>query len=327
VAAKEPWCRNAKVLTEIAIFSPEAIGTHDAQVDTALNGAMRMLIEGHHQFDIIDQQADWPAYSVLVFPDKIRFDNALRAKLHEYLECGGSALFSHRSGMNENGAFIPEVPVTYEGEARYSPDYLMPETTLAEGIAKTPHVMYTGAIQARPDDDAERLAEIWRPYFNRSWQHFCSHNQTPPETGTGKAAIVRKDNVAWFAHPLFDLYMRKGPRVYRQLFLNALRLLLPEPLVEADAPSALRITLHEQPEENRHVLHLLHYIPEQRCRDIQTVEDVLPVYNIPVRLRLSQARRVSTAPEGRDLPFEVQNSHVTFTVPVIEGHQMVVIEA
>src|SRR5690606_17708274 len=48
VAAKEPWCVDARPVAEIAIVTPEAIGREDSRVDTSARGAMRLLQEAHY---------------------------------------------------------------------------------------------------------------------------------------------------------------------------------------------------------------------------------------------------------------------------------------
>src|SRR2546422_3857235 len=56
--------------------------------------------------------------------------------------------------------------------------------------------------------------------------------------------------------------IRRPPRStlfpYTTLFRS-----LPDPLVKTDAPTTAQITINRQPEERRHVVHLLHYIPER----------------------------------------------------------------
>jgi hypothetical protein len=44
-------------------------------------------------------------------------------------------------------------------------------------------------------------------------------------------------------------------------------------------------TLNEQPAENRRIVHLLHYVPEHRGKDFDVLEDVIPLYNLPVSVQ------------------------------------------
>lgn len=48
------------------------------------------------------------------------------------------------------------------------------------------------------------------------------------------------------------------------------------------------------------------------------------LYNVQVSTRLQEPlRRVRAVPQGESLPFSIQDGRVTFTVPVIHGHQMI----
>ena len=72
-----------------------------------------------------------------------------------------------------------------------------------------------------------------------------------------------------------------------------------------------------------YVLHLLHYIPERRGKKFDTVEDVIPVYEIGLTLNLpKKVTGVRLVPEGEALRFE-QGDALTFILPRLEGHQMV----
>ncbi|HEX6971436.1 MAG TPA: beta-galactosidase trimerization domain-containing protein [Limnochordia bacterium] len=328
VAAKEPFCHGAEAVTEVAIFTPEAIGKADGRVDPSLAGAYRMLLEDHQQFDVIDAEMAFERYALIVLPDKIELDRALEAKLERYLAQGGKLLASHRSGLEvATSRFFDALGVRYKGEAEYSPDYVVPRPALSEGIPATEHVMYDRAIAVEPVGDAEVLADIWRPYFNRTFEHFCSHRQTPPEARTDLPAAVRTARTVYFAHPIFAMYRRWGTRVYKQLVLNALRLLFDDPVVRTDAPTTAHITLNIQRELGRYVLHILHYIPERRCQEIDTIEDVIPLHDVRVALKLPAApRRVYLAPSEEEIPFTFDGRRAHVVIPRVTGHQMVVFE-
>ena len=128
----------------------------------------------------------------------------------------------------------------------------------------------------------------------------------------------------YFSHPLFTQYQTKAPLWCKTLFLNALSRLLPNPVVEVGAPSATIAALNQQPREGRLVLHLLHYVPERRGDAFDVIEDVIPLHDIPVSVRVVDAvESVTLVPQGEALDFELGEDRVTFTVPRIEGHQMV----
>lgn len=74
------------------------------------------------------------------------------------------------------------------------------------------------------------------------------------------------------------------------------------------------------------MVHLLHYVPERRSQEIDIIEDVIPLYNLQVSVRVSeQVRSVACVPEQEPLGFEQNGGRVQFVVPRIEGHQMIAI--
>ena len=85
-------------------------------------------------------------------------------------------------------------------------------------------------------------------------------------------------------------------------------------------------TVNEQAAEGRLVLHLLHYIPERRCTTIDVIEDVIPLHELPISVAVAgEVKAVTTAPEGAELPFTVENGRAQFVLPRLDGHQMIAI--
>ena len=104
------------------------------------------------------------------------------------------------------------------------------------------------------------LGEIYDPWFNRGFRHFCSHQHAPYRTEpSGFDAGVMTDNVLYFAHPVFSIYRGFGMVYLQEFVVNALRRFLGAELqVETSLPTTGRVTFFDQPEEKRAVLHLLY---------------------------------------------------------------------
>ncbi len=118
---------------------------------------------------------------------------------------------------------------------------------------------------------------------------------------------MRNGNVIYISSPIFSQYNQNAPLWCKKLVLNALDLLLPEPLVRHDGPSSIFATLNEQAAENRQVLHLLHYIPERRGLDFDVIEDVIPLYDVAVSLRVEQpVAGVLLVPQGEAVDFAAE---------------------
>ena len=327
VEAKEPWCAGARPLVQIGVVSNEEFG--DERVPAAASGAVRILQEGAQQFDVLDTRADLSPYQVIILPDEIPCTAEFAAKLERYLAAGGSVLASYRSGLTPSGdAFATErLGVRLVGEAPYSPDFLVPEGEIGRGLPPTEHVMYLRGLEVAPLAGAEVLASTAVPYFNRTYRHFCSHRHTPSAGEPGYPAVVKSGRVVYLAHPVFSQYHKNAPRWVKTVVLDALRLLLPEPLVRHEGPSTLTTALNEQPAEGRAVLHLMHYIPERRGQDFDIIEDVIPLYDVRVSVRPPrEVAAVRLAPEGTPLEIAQRDGRVEFVVPEVHGHRMVALE-
>jgi hypothetical protein len=197
-----------------------------------------------------------------------------------------------------------------------------------EELASTAHVLYKKGTKVEAAEGAVTLATLQSPYFNRTWRHFCSHLHAPPSgQDAGYPAAVRKGDCVYFAHPIFGQYQANAPRWCRTLVASALDLLLPERLVTAEnAPTTLLTALSHQATENRHVLHLLHYIPERRGQAFDTIEDVIPLHDLTVSVKSEAPVRSATLePGGAALSFTQEDGRVRVTVPKLEGHAMVVL--
>jgi Hypothetical glycosyl hydrolase 6 len=321
VEAKEPWVAGARPVSEIAVFTPEetAGGGHE-RMSPAIRGATLMLEELGHQFDIVDSHSDLGAYAVVVLPDSIE-----RSSLDGF---EGGVLASFASALDpalqERLGVRGERPLPAFADTRHDHvDYLRPRGGEL-GLPLTEHAMYLRGVAV--EATGEVLADRVEPYFDRTWEHFCSHLQTPSSGGVGTPAIVRGDRSVYFAHPVFTQYDASAPLWCKTLVAAALRMLLGgEPLVTHDGPSSLRVTLTEQ--EGRLVLHLLHYIPERRGRELDTIEDVLPLHDLGLSVRVPGAvRGVTSEPGGAELAWEERDGRVEVRLPRLDGHGLVAIE-
>ncbi len=331
VEAREPWCVDAEAVTDIGVLTPEGFqaSSHHNRLPDAAFGAVRMLQELHHQFDIIDSESDLDSYRVLVLPDDIPVGPELAAKLETYIEEGGSILASHRSGLNPEGnAFaLDALGVGLAGEAPFSPDFIVPRGDFADGMPADEMVMYQRGLEVQAQEDAEVLAEINVPFFNRDWRHWCSHRHTPSSRKAAYPGAVRNGRTVYLAHPVFAQYQENAPRWCRQLVANALDILLPDPVLRVEGPSTLLATINRQPDRNRWVIHLLHYIPERRGQAFDIIEDVIPLRDVRVSVRASgPVKRIVRAPEGDILDASTQDGRTSATLPILHGHAMLCVE-
>ena len=251
VARKEPWCAGARPVSEIAVFTPEEFQGGGLALAPAIRGVTRMLEELGHQFDIVDSHSDLGGYAVVGaarrHPGRAgAARQARRAPGRRRAAAGVLRLRARpgRAGLRARraGRAAPEHgPLPVFADTRHDHcDYLLPRGAIGAGLPETEHAMYLRGLAVEAAG-GEVLAERVEPYFDRTWEHFCSHLQTPSSGRRDGPAIVAGDGTVYFAHPVFSQYDANAPRWCKTLVANALALLLPEPLVRHDGPSSLRV--------------------------------------------------------------------------------------
>ncbi len=322
VAAKQPWCQGAEAVTEMAIvMAGEKNASHD--------GAMQMLMEEHEQFDIIEPWADFDRYRVLVIPDTAEPTPELVNKLQTYLQQGGALLFSYEALVDKTAgefALAELLGVSYRGSSPFSPDFFRPLPGVNQGLpAEFLQVMVGGSMAVVPASDAEILAEVWDPYFNRTWEHYVSHSYTPAARKAERPAVVRRSNVIYVYGKIFQAYWDRGDLNYRRLVRNCLRLLLPEPLVRTTAPASAEVTVTRLGEKT--IVHLVNYHPLRPASHQPTLDDIVPLHDVAVSLRLdARPGRVYQVPGEEPLEFTWGNGRASCVVPEVREHGMVVFE-
>jgi hypothetical protein len=143
-----------------------------------------------------------------------------------------------------------------------------------------------------------------------------------------EAVTLQDGNALVFARSHFRSYAQSAGAREKRLVLEALKLLLPDPLLRHDGPGTLEATVTEQAEQNRWVLHLTHYLPLGLALDSGIRDDLLPVHEVKISLRTPKpVTRVALRPQYHDeLDFWEYQGRVEFVVPKIVGHRLVSIE-
>ncbi|MFD0673043.1 beta-galactosidase trimerization domain-containing protein [Cohnella sp. GCM10027633] len=329
VEAKEPWCADVSNVADVALLSLEA--TDDAMQDTRTlqtdAGAVRMLLEGKILFDVVDALADFGRYAVLILPDNVTLDGQLSDKVNAYLAGGGQVLATGRSGLRPEGdRFAIDLGVRWLEPNPYQPDYYRLKEARG-ALNEAAYVMY-GKGQRIELAGGTAIGGREDPYFNRDVFSFCSHQHTPSAMNDGGPGVVRSANGIYIAWAVFEDYAVKGSLILREMVLDALdRLLAGRNSMKVGLPAQGIVTLQHQPSRDRYVQHLLYASPVKRGNGIEVVEDIVPLYDIPSRIRVEQPiRRVYAAPQMEELPFVQSDGVLTYTLGRLECHQMVVLE-
>ncbi|MDR1288136.1 MAG: beta-galactosidase trimerization domain-containing protein [Treponema sp.] len=336
IEKKEPWCVNTKKISQIAVYAANRVLENERGFDaTAMTingtneGVYRMLSELHYLFDFVDFEDDISRYDLVILPDSVRLSPETAARISAYLAAGGKLLLTGESGLGTDGEgfALPELGLKHEGAEEYSPAYaaLRPDQNIFRKIPPMDYAVYERG--QRVDSGGNRVsAFLTLPYFNRTWEHFCSHRQTPPRAEPSRHPFAVEGNgFIYITHPLFRDYALNGCKVHRDIISGALEHLVAKPLVRGELPSTLEVTLRRR--KGGMVLHLLHYIPMKRCKTVEIIEDVIPLYSLDLSLRADVTPvKAYLAPDEKILDFTIRDGYIHCTVPEVRGHQMAVFE-
>lgn len=333
IKEKEKWCRNTLNIADVGLLSVEAAGVNDALAKTSKTGtsdagAVRMLLEGKILFDVIDLEADFDLYKLIILPDKIRIGSELKKDLDDYISKGGKILATGESGLsvNDEEGFVMDLGILDKGANRFRPDYIRPGFKL-NNLDEAAFICYSKGRRIE-NIDADELAKREDPYFNREASNFCSHQHTPNSLKYGGPGMVRKGNLIYIAWDVFEDYAVKGSLFLKEVVLYAVDLLLGEDkTLVTSLPAQGVTTLLRSNDTGNLVNHLLYAAPVRRGENIEVIEDIIPLYDIEVELKLDFVpKRAYLAPEMKELNFTFDKNIIKYTVPQVECHQMIVIE-
>ncbi|RTE11279.1 beta-galactosidase trimerization domain-containing protein [Paenibacillus whitsoniae] len=331
VESKEAWCTDVRSVADVGLFSVEASGQEEGAERTGDSdaGAVRMLLEGHVLFDVIDMASDFHRYRVIILPDRIAITGELGEKVKAFLAQGGKLLATGASGLNVEGTdFAIELGVRYAGVNAYKPSYFRPHFAL-ESLPEASFVFYSKGQQIEVTEEGTVLGDRENPYFNRDVFTFCSHQHTPSALQPNGPGMVESRSGIYIAWNVFEEYASVGSLVLKESVLYALNKLIgAAKTLSTNLPAQGVVTLMEQPAEGRYVNHLLYAVPVKRGKGVEVIEDLMPVYGTKVSVRLGKpVKHVYLAPQMTELAFETDaEGTVHYEVPKLLCHQMVVMD-
>ena len=320
----EEWYSEAVNLVDIGVISPGEVGK-----TPALIGITRMLSELKMQFNIINADADFNQYRLLILPDEVLLTPETAAKIKTFLDDGKAVIATGWSGLDpekQKFALGKDWGIKYVGECKFDPAFFQPMPQLAGGLPELPLALYLRGIEVAAAKGTEVAAVLVKPYFNREWEGVYSNFYLPPDRVTDLPLVTFKGNLAHVSHPIFSAYSEVASVDLRTLFANILSRLLPEPLLKVSGlPSFGKGTVTAQQE--RRMVHLINYVPELRGKS-EIVEEPLYAANVKISLRHDGRipSRAYLAPGHQKLPLKINGNYAEITVPDIRGYQLVVFE-
>lgn len=334
VEKKEPWCDQVEPVTDIGIlclegleqkyYEKRTIGRGNYSGDVGCN---RMMLEGKYLYDILQPESDFSQYKLLILPDQIYIDEQIEQKIKNYVKSGGKVLLTGRSGLlKEQNKFLDIFALEYRGEHPYNPTYYTPDSDLND-LKKSDFVIYSNAYDI--DGEGDIAGWLSPSYFNRTIEHFCSHRHSPCSKEKTAPGVLYQKTGAYIAWEVFSDYAETGSLYSKEVVFEVIdRLLGNQKSVKTNLPAQGIVTLMEQKNKNRYVAHLLYGIPVVRGKNVQIIEDLPPVLDTKLELKLEKTpKRAYLAPEKQEIPIQkLSNETIRVNIDQFICHKMIVFE-
>lgn len=333
----EKYNDGSQALTEIAIVHPGIIADSELKVDLSLAGAVNMLNEKHYQFDIVDQWMDWTKYKLIILPDKIILLEGLKRKIQGYFEkTDGKILATYKSGLDAENRFLPDWGINYIGKNTFVPTYGKYHGLFENNLPNGELVLHGEGLLVSPQG-AQVLGDEYRPLFQRNYQHYYSHFQAPVSENKENPVATSSDRVYYFSHPLFEMYKRQGVLQYKQMINLIVDEALGQPVLKTNMPSSGDIILNHNEERGELILNLLHYIPQRKAIELDTIEEVIPLYNVKIVLSveniskqintdIKKIKNIRAFQNNVEIEYRLTENLLEFVVPEVKGYEIVTIK-
>ena len=184
-----------------------------------------------------------------------------------------------------------------------------------------------------PAPGAECHGEMKRALFNRTWEHFTSHQHAPVGESLDAPLVVRNRQCALFRRAaVLGLPRPRLLGLPRDGLRSALQDFLPPALLIPGGPGWVEYTLHTQPKTDEHparrIVHVVAYHPRRSLQSIPHVDQSWPTYGLSFQVRQDSRapQRVYLAPEGIRPALHSGDGYLKVELPPVGPHTVVVIE-
>jgi hypothetical protein len=341
VREREDICNGAEVVPYIAILHSSANHFTEGYKTTlggqSLRGAHKMLMESGFHFNILDEVTlyeNLEKYQVVILPDQRYVDTELADAFRKFVREGGCVIGTQLvSTQNENFDFNGNYllsdlfGIEYIGNYEHDHSFIMiKDDALKKNVLNMPQQAFGECVLVK-ENTAEVLADLWEPLLMEDGRYI--HESSPPGKYTGSPAITvneyGKGQAVFLSNDIFGAYYIRPQWNLKNMFRNLLNDVIPEKLIEVNAPSNIEVVLSEKGDSKQ--VHLVnHYRDKSLGESYTIVEHILPVYNIDINVKSDQRpKSVELIPGRIALNFEYENGQVSFTIPELHIYSIAVI--
>ncbi|MBQ7353056.1 MAG: beta-galactosidase trimerization domain-containing protein [Clostridia bacterium] len=303
----DEYAHNTKAYTDLGIWL-----SHNSASDMGTSKILQIM---HLEYDVITSGDDLSKYQCIILPDKVKLSNDDKKQILEFVKNGGKIIASYESVFDE-------LDIKKIEKSKCDIDYI--KCDIDEIV--TPFLSYSSAYMVECEN-GEVLAEVYEPYFNRTRRHFCGHKNTPFKENAEKyPALVKKGNVLYFAHPIFEAYDKSGNYILQKYLQRAIESIYDKNISVKNFYSCGRVRVRKSEQNRFYAIHML-YAPPVNRGNVCLIEDFPEVNNIRVTIKIKEnIREIISAPDNEIIEFVQNGEEVMFTVNNLKLHKLIVIK-
>ncbi|MBR2968880.1 MAG: hypothetical protein IKC36_03465 [Clostridia bacterium] len=307
----EEYCANMSEVTEFGFVM--------SQDTTENEGVSKMLMESQRGFVLVLEDTDISRLKCILVPNHPQMSEGLVEKLKEFHGNGGKLLL-----IGDAVSSFENLGIKYIGHSEYDMDYISTRSDIMN--LNTPLLAYSSAYVVSAGEEYQIIADVFEPYFSRTYESYCSHRNTPYRTEKAEyPAAITNGKVAYIAHNIPQMYYDYGSSYHRDYFIGILKTLLDEDVCAVSGlMSCGRMRFVEN--DDYYALHLFYASPISRG-EACVIEDIPEIYNISVKLRLEcEVEDIIKIPQKESVEYTKTEDGIAFTVDKIKNHQLIVLK-
>ena len=312
----ERYTKNTEYLAEIAVLNPSDIFELERPSNV---GVVRMLNELKYSYDFIDINADFKKYKLIILPDDIKVDSALKKKLSKYLKSGGKILSTGTSGLNVKGnsfALEEYAFIRFSGFDKNNVPYFV----FCEDKDRVEWSCYGSSILMK-NLSGKVFGDYLKPYNNRHYDGVHGYFYTPPKEYTEYSVSVCSENICHISFPVFKTYAETFLTAQRKLVKLALETLVKDPLVRAEnIPSSIRLTMTRNDEHT--LLHVRTTYPERKHLKGVIEEHVLYKGGDKIQVKGNFKKAISVK-DNKEIKSQTVGGYTELVLPEVMGYTMI----
>lgn len=298
--------------------------------NASFKGMYDLLTRAHIQFDLIDEvsfkKGDHKKYDTIILTTAACMSDEICDIIKEYVKDGGKLISNFDSALYNELCEIREVSAlaevqgvkSFEDVVKYPVGcgYLInnKESDLFKDVADADIPMPLLSVKNEYTDSTEVIGYARMPLKGR---YVDLVKETYPSVVYNKYG---KGESIYFSGAVGEFFDKYANTDIKKLVVNAVNK-FSSALIETDAPGSVEISLRKK--DNKYMIHLINLTGEM----IRPIERIIPLNNVKFTINDDiKVKSVKTLRTGETLAFNNECGKVEFTLPLLNNHEIIVVE-